>query len=167
VKPSGRAMHRHGTPTPRWVLVAWAALAALLLYLPHTANAAAPPPPEGWGAAEFKMAQAYWGVEVPPLCETIEVAFDVPLSPGTAGEATQPRFPGTHCWMLIARPLHGVYYQCLTVVHEFGHWMGLGHSADTSSPMAAVLNPTIYVRGCAKLSRGYVTRITHTRLRMR
>jgi hypothetical protein len=161
--------HRHNTPTPRRRLVgAWIVLVALALYLPHSAGAdATPAPSEGWGAAELRIAALYWGTPMPPLCETTAVEFDAPLPPGTLGEATVPVAPGAACWMKIAPQPARVYMQCVTVVHEYGHWMGLGHSGDVSSPMAAEFNPTIYVRGCAKLSRRSVTGITHKPRRMR
>jgi hypothetical protein len=149
-----------------------AALAALMA--PGVASAAQEPPtPQGgWGAADLQVAAAYWGVTAPPNCAATNVEFDVELAPGLVGWATEPEEPGEDCLMRIAtgRVTGGLYWQCVTVVHEFGHWMGLGHSADTSSPMAAELNPTIYVRGCALLTRerrSSVTKITHKNFRLR
>jgi hypothetical protein len=144
-----------------------AVLLASLFAPGWTSAALAPAPPEGWGAAELRIATAYWGAPTPPLCETTAVEFDATLPAGRLGEATMPVVPGTDCWMKIAPHPAGVYAQCVTVIHEFGHWMGLGHSADPSAVMAAELNPLVYVRDCAKLARRSVTRITQKPRRMR
>src|SRR5665648_140214 len=56
-------------------------------------------PPEGWGGAELKIAAAYWGVSVPPLCSSLAVEFDTPLPAGMGGLATRPAEPGTACHM--------------------------------------------------------------------
>jgi len=146
----------------RRLAIVTAVLAALIA--PGLVSGAAPspaPPAEGWGAAELRIAAAYWGVPTPPLCGSTAVQFDVPLPPEVAGEATIPAQAGTACWMKIApaRTIGTLYEHCLTVVHEYGHWLGLSHSGDVSSPMAAELNPTIHVRGCARLAS--VTKRTH------
>lgn len=144
----------------RLVIIA-AALLLLALAGGQDAQAKATPPAEGWGAAELRIAAEYWGVATPPLCGSTAVEFDAALPANVYGIATVPAQPGTVCRMQIAaRAVIGTLYaQCLTVVHEFGHWLGLGHSADVSSPMAAELNPTIRVRGCERLAS--VTNVTH------
>jgi hypothetical protein len=96
---------------------------------------AAGAPPEGWGAAELRIAQEYWGT-TPTDCSTLTVEFDATdiLSDGASGEATRPTGPGTPCLMRIARGM-GVWAQCRVVVHEYGHWVGLRHSSDRHSVM--------------------------------
>lgn len=137
----------------------------LLMALAGGQDAKAAPPAQGWGAAELETAAAYWGVTTPPLCGSTEVRFDVTPPTGYAGWATIPTKPETACTMEVAAAqsiakAHRIYWQCLLVVHEYGHWMGLEHSADTSSPMAAELNSTQHVRGCEVLARS-VTNVTH------
>ena len=89
-------------------------------------------PAEGWGAAELRIATAYWGTATPPLCGSLSVEFDVALPPSVYGEATLPTEPGTACWMKIAaaKVTRGLYQHCVTVVHECGHWLGLPAFAD-------------------------------------
>lgn len=108
--------------------------AALYALLAARADAAYPPPPEGYGAAEVAIAREYWGTD-PALCATQEITFDAAPTdnPGAWGEATIATEPGP-CIMRIA-PALGVLNQCLTVVHEFGHWLGLQHSAYRASIM--------------------------------
>lgn len=125
-------MHKHGNPTPRWVLVAWAALAAMLLYLPHTAGAVTI-------AEDLTLAEAYWGTQ-PNRCASREIIVSA-QSPvegysGAAGYATNPHdyTEAIPCVMWIREGL-GVREQCLIVVHEYGHWLGLSHSNDPTSPM--------------------------------
>lgn len=146
----------------RRLTVILAVLAGLIA--PGLVSGAAPsPPPQGWGAAELQAAAEYWGVSSPPLCASTAVEFDATLPPEVVGRATVPTEAGTACEMQIvpAAVAGGLYFQCVTVVHEFGHWLGLEHSADVSSPMAAELNPTIHVRGCERLAS--VTKRTHKR----
>jgi hypothetical protein len=38
--------------------------------------------------------------------------------------------------------------RCLVVVHEYGHWLGHGHSADRRDVMFPVINPKMVVPAC-------------------
>jgi len=125
-------------PTPRIILAAWGLLAALMLWIPHTATAAQyPPPAEGWGAAIWHTAESVYGGP-PPLCGTLTVEYDrAPVfHPGRGGEASIPAKPGTECFAHLApmRPGAGEYL-CNVTLHEYGHLMGLGHVPDPHALM--------------------------------
>lgn len=148
-----------GAPRPwgfTFACVVILVLAILFGYLGSKANAA-PTPPEGWGAAELRIAEEYWGGP-PPLCEATVVEWDITLPNGYAGLGTMPSKPTPLCSMEVAPAafVGGLYYQCVLVIHEYGHWMGEDHSTDASSPMAARLNPSIHIPACERLA-GVIT----------
>jgi hypothetical protein len=81
----------------------------------------------GTADEDWAIAEAYWGRQ-PTQCSVI-VKGDTPL-PENAGEASQP-FPGFYgpCIFEI-RPGQDLEAQCIVIVHEYGHLLGEGHSAD-------------------------------------
>jgi hypothetical protein len=138
--------------------------AAALIFAPHSDAAA---PPEGWGAAEVHVAEAYWGSGTALTCETVTMEFDASGLQNTIhgeamGEATQPGQREAECILRIA-PATDIYSQCLAVVHEYGHLLGHGHSPDPTNVMYFEQRVTEQdVPGCHELApRRYVTRITY------
>lgn len=85
-------------------------------------------------AAEIAAAQSYWGVAFPPLCRSAVIIEGVPASPGAMAEASTPYQGDSLCVMTVS-PTPDAAYRCRVVVHEFGHWLGLGHVEDRLSPM--------------------------------
>lgn len=103
----------------------------------------------------FKLAERYWG-QYPSGCASLETAV-VPAD-SLSGEALGMAHPAPNCLIEIdrdlARPeLYGA--ACVTVFHEYGHLLGLGHDADPRSVMS---NPTPdadevpYCRGSSHLN---------------
>lgn len=86
---------------------------------------------------DLAAAAAYWE-QTPPLCISEEVAEGIPRTPDAWGEGTQPIRPA-HCIMVVDAEVPEPY-RCRVVVHEYGHWLGYGHSADEDSPMAPVVS---------------------------
>lgn len=111
-----------------WTAYVTLAVIGLVLIFSNAAHAA--PPPEGYGAAALKVAYRYWGTEQPPLCtsETIHWGEDPPMWPTRGAAATAPTQPEA-CVMWVGK-LKGVYDLCMTVVHEYSHWMGYQWGTD-------------------------------------
>lgn len=87
----------------------------------------------GVGEAELKIAHEFWHAS-PTNCTSLSVEFDaLNMQLEAAGEATQPEYPQP-CIMRIAPDL-GVLDQCEAVVHEWGHWLGYGHSDNPRDVM--------------------------------
>lgn len=82
---------------------------------------------------DLQGARDYWGSE-PLGCASTSVEI-VALPPDRWGEATlpPPNWRGP-CVMRVAPDLEP-WYQCLVVVHEFGHWLSVEHNGDQTSPM--------------------------------
>jgi hypothetical protein len=117
------------------------------------------PPPGGWGAAEFEAAKSYWGGAEPVMCSTLRITFDTAtVGHEAAADATTPVQFGTPCVMDIRRAVPGwrsQLLQCLSVVHEYGHLLGYGHSPERSSIMYHELLPKIQrVPQCEVLALG-------------
>jgi Matrixin len=109
-------------------------------------SAAAPAPATLHG--DLDAAAAYWQQSTPVRCST-EKAVNGKLPGLVLGEAT---FPDTSesfgpCGMTIERGLSR-RLQCLTVVHEYGHWLGLHHSKSRLSPMYPIIGIGAVVPEC-------------------
>jgi len=94
----------------------------------------AKPPHAGYGAASLEIAQEYWGTPAPPLCTSEEMRWEAPPFWATRqAAATAPTEPEP-CVMWIT-PGISTFMLCETIVHEYGHWMGLGWGTDPNNIM--------------------------------
>jgi hypothetical protein len=97
---------------------------------------------------DLDAAAAYWQA-TPAGCSTEAVSLE--RMPGRVlGRATIP-IPGqsTPCVMSI-RPGLTPHLQCMTVVHEFGHWLGYEHSKNRRNPMFPVIDRGALVPQCGR-----------------
>ena len=135
----------------------WAvAVAVTALTLPTVARATEETPVLDAGIAKYmRIAQAFWGGSAPTcvlngvtLVPPHAVLFDDP-DPEVAARGEQPG-----CVLWIDRdtwPTLSRVEACTVVVHEWGHMLGRGHSADPHDPMAEY--PRHPPGGCAGLTR--------------
>ena len=98
---------------------------------------------------DLDAATAYWHQAVPASCTT-EAATYAKLPGLVLGRATipDPAESGA-CEMIIERGLSN-RLRCLTVVHEYGHWLGLHHSRSRLSPMYPVIDKGAIVPECER-----------------
>jgi hypothetical protein len=120
-------------------LIAAAAIASAALSL----TAPAPATLQG----DLDAAAAYWHQNAPARCSTEAVAY-AKLPGLMLGEATVPDpAESGPCEMTIELGLSG-RLRCMTVVHEYGHWLGLEHSKNRLSPMYPVIDRGAMVPQC-------------------
>lgn len=98
---------------------------------------------------DFEAAAAYWQQSTPARCSTEAVSFSK-LPGAVLGEATIPDpAQSGPCEMTIERGLSR-YLRCMTVVHEFGHWLGFHHSQNRRSPMYPIIASGAVVPECGQ-----------------
>jgi len=130
-----RSPSRHN-PLPPQVIVAALASAAI-------AFTPAPATLQG----DLDAAAAYWQQATPVGCST-ETASLAILPSRVLGEATIPDpSQSGPCEMSIRRGLTP-HLRCMTVVHEFGHWLGYEHSKNRRSPMFPIIDRGAVVPQC-------------------
>jgi hypothetical protein len=131
---------RHGLRRTNSMIVA-AAIASAAVSL------AAPAPATLSG--DLDAAAAYWHQSVPARCSTEAVGYGE--LPGLVlGQATIPDPAASGpCEMTIELGL-SKRLRCMTVVHEYGHWLGLEHSKNRLSPMFPVIDKGAIVPECGR-----------------
>lgn len=98
---------------------------------------------------DFEAAAAYWQQNTPARCSTETVTL-AKLPGLVLGEATIPDpAQSGPCEMTIERDLSR-YLRCMTVVHEFGHWLGFHHSKSERSPMYPIIDSGAVVPECGR-----------------
>jgi hypothetical protein len=112
---------------------------------------------------DLDAATAYWHQKVPTRCSTEAVGYGK-LPNRVLGQATIPDpVESGACEMTIELGL-SKRLRCMTVVHEYGHWLGLEHSKSRFSPMYPLIDKgagvpecgpaTVTAQAAAKDSRG-------------
>ena len=113
---------------------------------------AGPAPAPATLQGDLDAAAAYWHQPVPARCST-ESVWSAPLPRGVLGEATVPDpVQSGPCEMEVS-PGMTRRVRCLVVVHEYGHWLGLGHSTDRRSPMFPKIDPNLVLPECETTQR--------------
>ena len=76
---------------------------------------------------DLDAAAAHWQQSVPVGCSTEALSY-APLSGRLLGEATIPDPAQSGPCVMTIKPGLSRRLRCMTVVHEYGHWLGYGES---------------------------------------
>ena len=103
---------------------------------------------------DLEAAAAYWHQNVPARCSTEAVGYGELPGP-MLGQATVPDASVSGPCEMTIDPGLSNWLRCMTVVHEYGHWLGLEHSEDRLNPMFPVIDKGAIVPECGRsLGRG-------------
>jgi predicted Zn-dependent protease len=98
---------------------------------------------------DLDAAAAYWHQSAPARCSTEAVGYGN-LPNLVLGEATIPDPVETGPCEMTIKPGLSTRLRCMTVVHEYGHWLGLEHSKNRLSPMYPVIDKGAIVPECGR-----------------
>jgi Matrixin len=98
---------------------------------------------------DLDAAAAYWHQSVPARCSTETVGY-AKLPNRELGEATVPAPTTSEPCAMTIEPGLSKRLRCMTVVHEYGHWLGLEHSKNRLSPMYPVIDDGAIVPECGR-----------------
>ena len=96
---------------------------------------------------DLDAAAAYWQQNTPARCST-ETAAYAKLPGLVLGQAMIPDPTESGPCEMTIEPGLSNRLRCLTVVHEYGHWLGLHHSKSRLSPMYPIIDDGAIVPEC-------------------
>ena len=98
---------------------------------------------------DLDAAAAFWHQNAPERCSTEAVAYGK-LPNLTLGQATVPNPAESGPCEMTIYPGLSKRLRCMTVVHEYGHWLGLEHSKNRLNPMYPVIDRGAIVPECGR-----------------
>ncbi len=96
---------------------------------------------------DLEAAAAYWQQNTPARCSTESAAY-AKLPGRVLGETVIPDPAELRPCKMTIEPGLSNRLRCLTVVHEYGHWLGLHHSKNRLSPMYPIIDDGAIVPEC-------------------
>jgi hypothetical protein len=98
---------------------------------------------------DLDAAAAHWQQSAPAGCSTMALSY-AQLPNRILGEATVADTGQSQPCVMTIRPGLTRRLRCMTVVHEYGHWLGLHHSRSDLSPMFPVVDRGPVVPECER-----------------